>query len=242
MSDTERARLIQDFIDSTFGDLDVNPEFVEMLRAATPDLPDDSTTEQVQAWVELAELDRTRTAARASDAWPSTRHQNGPPATAPDCTPTSRRTSATSSLEHWTLIQRRRALKPCRCWTGWSVVTPTPSGPPTATPTGRRWPAGSRWHKAVVRRWVELTNAKELDGLDGLTCDTYDYVGQRTGVAWWKEVFAFLYATLPDWRWTLEDIVAEHDRVAARLTVHGTHHGSAIPCLKGVRPTGRSVV
>ena len=98
-------------------------------------------------------------------------------------------------------------------------------------------------HKAVVRRWVELTNAKDLDGLDELfTRDTYDHVGQRTGVAWWKEVFAFLYATLPDWRWTLEDIVAEHDRVVARLTVHGTHHGSAIPFLKGVQPTGRSVV
>ena len=56
MSDTERARLIQDFIDATFGDLDANREFVEMLRAATPDLPDDPTPEQVQAWVELAEL------------------------------------------------------------------------------------------------------------------------------------------------------------------------------------------
>ena len=56
MSDAERARLVQDFVDSTFGDLDANPEFVEMLRAATPDLPDDPTPEQVQAWVELAEL------------------------------------------------------------------------------------------------------------------------------------------------------------------------------------------
>ena len=60
MSDAERARLIQDFVDSTFGDLDANPEFVEMLRAATPDLPDDPTPEQVQAWVELAELAQDR--------------------------------------------------------------------------------------------------------------------------------------------------------------------------------------
>ena len=56
MSDVERARLIQDFIDDTFGGLDANPEFVEMMRAATPDLPDDPSPEQVQAWVELAEL------------------------------------------------------------------------------------------------------------------------------------------------------------------------------------------
>ena len=56
MSAAERSRLIQDFIDDTFGDLDANPDFVAMMRAATPDLPDDPTPEQVQAWVDLAEL------------------------------------------------------------------------------------------------------------------------------------------------------------------------------------------
>jgi DNA-binding transcriptional MerR regulator len=56
MTDVERAALIQDFIDDSFGDLDANPEFVEMLRTTTPELPDDPTPEQVQAWVDLAEL------------------------------------------------------------------------------------------------------------------------------------------------------------------------------------------
>ena len=47
-------------------------------------------------------------------------------------------------------------------------------------------------HKAVVLRWVEVTNAKDLDGLDELFCDdTYDHVEQRTDVRWWKEVFTF---------------------------------------------------
>jgi len=103
---------------------------------------------------------------------------------------------------------------------------------------------GTEEHKAVVRRWVDVTNRKDLAGLDELfTADTFDQLGQRTGgVAWWKEVFAFLYATLPDWSWTLEDLVAEQDRVVARLTVTGTHQGSAIPFLAGIRPTGRSVV
>ncbi len=102
---------------------------------------------------------------------------------------------------------------------------------------------GAEENKDVVRRWVEVTNAQNLDDLDELfTGDTYDHVGQRTGVAWWKEVFGFLYATLPDWRWTLEDIVAEQDRVVARLTVHGTHKGSVIPFLRGIPPTGKSVV
>ncbi|MDQ1738249.1 MAG: hypothetical protein QOH56_4500, partial [Pseudonocardiales bacterium] len=55
-SDAERHRIIHRFIDDAFGDLDANPEFVAMLRRATPDLPDEPTTEQVEAWIELAEL------------------------------------------------------------------------------------------------------------------------------------------------------------------------------------------
>jgi DNA-binding transcriptional MerR regulator len=60
MTDIERAGLIQDFVDDTFGGLDADPEFVEMLRAATPELPEDPTPEQVRAWVELAELVQDR--------------------------------------------------------------------------------------------------------------------------------------------------------------------------------------
>ncbi|GAB2976197.1 MerR family transcriptional regulator [Streptomyces pseudoechinosporeus] len=56
LSDDERRRLVHDFIDDTFGDLDANPDFVDMMRSATPDLPDDPEPEQVDAWVELAGL------------------------------------------------------------------------------------------------------------------------------------------------------------------------------------------
>lgn len=56
LSDEERRRHINDFIDETFGGLNANPEFVDMLRSAMPDLPDDPDPEQVDAWVELAEL------------------------------------------------------------------------------------------------------------------------------------------------------------------------------------------
>ncbi|MEY9934871.1 DNA-binding transcriptional MerR regulator [Catenulispora sp. GP43] len=56
MSDAERRRMIEDFVESTFGGLDANPELVELVRAATPDLPEDATAEQVEAWIELAEL------------------------------------------------------------------------------------------------------------------------------------------------------------------------------------------
>jgi DNA-binding transcriptional MerR regulator len=56
LSDAERRRLISDFIDDTFGGLDANPDFVAMMRAGMPDLPDEPTAGQVEAWVELAEL------------------------------------------------------------------------------------------------------------------------------------------------------------------------------------------
>ncbi len=56
LSDQERRSLINDFIDEAFEGLDVGPEFVAKMRGAMPELPDDPTPEQADAWVELAEL------------------------------------------------------------------------------------------------------------------------------------------------------------------------------------------
>ncbi|WKD36774.1 MerR family transcriptional regulator [Streptomyces xanthophaeus] len=56
LSGEERRRLIDDFVEGTFGTSDAAPAAVAMVRAATPDLPDDPSSEQVEAWAELAEL------------------------------------------------------------------------------------------------------------------------------------------------------------------------------------------
>jgi DNA-binding transcriptional MerR regulator len=56
LSEAERHRLIHDFVDSTYGGVDANPQLVELLRSAVPDLPDEPTAEQVECWIELAEL------------------------------------------------------------------------------------------------------------------------------------------------------------------------------------------
>ncbi|RKS79320.1 DNA-binding transcriptional MerR regulator [Actinomadura pelletieri DSM 43383] len=56
LSDEERRRIITDFIDESFAGLDIDPEFVARMRSGLPDLPDDPEPEQVDAWVELAEL------------------------------------------------------------------------------------------------------------------------------------------------------------------------------------------
>lgn len=58
LSADERRHLINDFIDETFGGLDASPDFVAMMRSAMPELPDDPAPEQVEAWIELADLVR----------------------------------------------------------------------------------------------------------------------------------------------------------------------------------------
>ncbi|MFJ9547338.1 MerR family transcriptional regulator [Streptomyces erythrochromogenes] len=56
LSRAERRRLVSDFLDAAFEGLHGNPEFVALMRSAVPELPDDPTLEQVEAWVELAGL------------------------------------------------------------------------------------------------------------------------------------------------------------------------------------------
>ncbi|MFE9451763.1 MerR family transcriptional regulator [Streptomyces sp. NPDC006739] len=56
LSEDERRRLIGDFLDAVFGGLGAAPAFAGVMRSMTPELPDNPETEQVQAWVELAEM------------------------------------------------------------------------------------------------------------------------------------------------------------------------------------------
>nr|WP_257019685.1 hypothetical protein [Streptomyces sp. TLI_235] len=56
LSGAERRRLIDDSVEGTFGTVDADQAEVAMVCAATPDLPDDPTSEQIAAWAELAEL------------------------------------------------------------------------------------------------------------------------------------------------------------------------------------------
>jgi len=56
LSEDERTRLIGEFLDSAFGGVDADARFAGIRRSMTPELPDDPGPEQVEAWVELAEL------------------------------------------------------------------------------------------------------------------------------------------------------------------------------------------
>jgi DNA-binding transcriptional MerR regulator len=60
MTDEERAALIDDFWDEVTAGLDINPDFDAGMRSAKPVLPDDPSPEQLEAWIELAELVRDK--------------------------------------------------------------------------------------------------------------------------------------------------------------------------------------
>ncbi|MFD2417550.1 helix-turn-helix domain-containing protein [Amycolatopsis pigmentata] len=56
MSDEERARLLDEFWAEMTAGLTVDSEFYGRMTSAKPVLPDDPTPEQLEAWVEFAEL------------------------------------------------------------------------------------------------------------------------------------------------------------------------------------------
>ncbi|HEU5475510.1 MAG TPA: MerR family transcriptional regulator [Actinophytocola sp.] len=60
MTDEERDRLIDEFWDEVTGGLNIDPAFADRMRSAKPQLPADPTPEQLEAWIELAELVRDK--------------------------------------------------------------------------------------------------------------------------------------------------------------------------------------
>ncbi|SEQ89395.1 DNA-binding transcriptional regulator, MerR family [Lentzea xinjiangensis] len=56
LSDHDRDRLIDDFWNEISDGLDASPAFVDLLRSHRPILPEEPSTEQLEAWIELANL------------------------------------------------------------------------------------------------------------------------------------------------------------------------------------------
>ena len=56
LSEEERRHIITDFFDDVFGGLSIDPEFENRMRSVMPDLPDEPSAEQLDAWIELANL------------------------------------------------------------------------------------------------------------------------------------------------------------------------------------------
>ncbi|MFC7386940.1 helix-turn-helix domain-containing protein [Sphaerisporangium rhizosphaerae] len=52
----QRRRMVTDLVEEATRGLDMEPGFAAHLRSMLPDLPDDPTVEQIEAWLELAHL------------------------------------------------------------------------------------------------------------------------------------------------------------------------------------------
>lgn len=52
-----------------------------------------------------------------------------------------------------------------------------------------------------------------------------------------KQFTAAVHKNIPDFNWTIEDMVAEGDKVVIRVILRGTHNGEFM----GVAPTGKKV-
>jgi predicted ester cyclase len=94
-------------------------------------------------------------------------------------------------------------------------------------------------NKALVRRFFEeVLNEKRVDRADELVAPDYlDHAavpGQAPGLEGAKQRWAMYFAAIPDLHTTIDDMVAEGDRVVVRYTGEGTQKGE----LLGIPPTG----
>ena len=100
-------------------------------------------------------------------------------------------------------------------------------------------------NKAVVRRLFDLIQRGDLDTMDELMAPDFanHALGRiQTGLEPWRAIFRVLRAAFPDETTTIEDLIAEGDKVVVRSTLRGTHQGSApLPMFAGIKPEGRPV-
>ncbi len=91
-------------------------------------------------------------------------------------------------------------------------------------------------NKEIVRRWIESYNNRKLDFDEFIAPDYVDHTNKvdREGL---KQLFQMGLNSFPDWRETIEDIIAEGDKVWVRLSYTGTHKGEFM----GLPPTGNKI-
>lgn len=58
------------------------------------------------------------------------------------------------------------------------------------------------------------------------------------GPAGYLMIVGMMREGFPDIQWTVEELISEGDKVAARFTMRGTHHGQFM----GVTPTGKPII
>jgi steroid delta-isomerase-like uncharacterized protein len=100
---------------------------------------------------------------------------------------------------------------------------------------------GPEAHKEAYRRIIAAIGGGDADALQELMAphviDHNPMADQRPGLEGFKQWMAAVRGSFPDLHGTVEDVVAEGDRIAARMTWRGTHRGEFM----GIPPTNRPV-
>ena len=96
--------------------------------------------------------------------------------------------------------------------------------------------------KALVRRlFEEVWNQGNLAAIDELFAPSYvrydPAAPEAKGLAGFKQLVVRLRTAFPDLHFTLEEVIAEGDKVMSRALLRGTHRGDYL----GIAPTGKPV-
>lgn len=96
-------------------------------------------------------------------------------------------------------------------------------------------------NKNIVRRYQEIYNSNELDSLRDVVAENLltpkIMPGLKPGLEGAKQVHAITLIGMPDWHTAIDELIAEGDKVVARITMTGTHTGD----FWGIPATGRRV-
>ena len=97
-------------------------------------------------------------------------------------------------------------------------------------------------NKQIMTKFVTFINsASESLAKELIAPDAVFHVPGRlqplTGPDGYLEVIGMMRSGFPDIQWTLDETVAENDKVAARFTMRGTHQGQFF----GVPATGKTI-
>lgn len=96
-------------------------------------------------------------------------------------------------------------------------------------------------NKKIVQRYQEIYNSNDLDALGEVVSEDLltpkIMPGIPTGIEGAKAAHRIMLAGFPDYQTVIDDLFAEGDKVAARITMSGTNSGSFM----GIPPTGKHV-
>jgi steroid delta-isomerase-like uncharacterized protein len=94
-------------------------------------------------------------------------------------------------------------------------------------------------NKALVRRVIDFANRRDMHEFWTLFAPElvfHDATGDKS-FEQYKQHTTMVFTAFPDFRWTIEDMIAEEDKVVFRSTFRGTHKNN----LADIAPTGKKV-